>query len=131
MSARRKRILVLDASEFVLMNLERVLENSEFDTTTTWDMQEALRLLGERRFDLLLVGEHPPEVDAAEMLRQLQYNRLSAPAIILLPEVYPFAPEYFYSLGAAEVISKWHYGELAQHLQQRWAAPARAAAAGR
>jgi DNA-binding NtrC family response regulator len=129
MNARPKRILVLDASEHVLINLERLLEEKGFDTTTTWDMHDALEGLARRHYDLLLVGEHPPAVDAGEILRQLQYKRLNTPTLVLLPEVYPFEPEYLYSLGACEVLAEWQYSEVVEHVIARFAARTRAAAA--
>lgn len=66
------RILVLDVDERTLIRLEQVLEEAGFDTTTTWDISEALLLLERACFDLIVVGDHPPEIDAYGMLCQPQ-----------------------------------------------------------
>lgn len=130
MNARRKRILVLDASEQVLINLERQLEEQGFDTTTTWDMRDALDCLGQRHYDLLLIGEHPPAVDAGEILRQLQYQRLNTPTMVLLPELYPFEPEYFFSLGASDVVPEWQYADVLDRVKAWFSVRTKAAGAG-
>jgi DNA-binding NarL/FixJ family response regulator len=129
MNTRCKRILVLHANEQVLMNLERLLEENGFDTTTTWDMRDALHRLGQSHYDLLVIGEHPPAVDTAAILRQLHGKGLETPTVVLLPELYPFEPEYFYSLGASEVIADWQYKDVIEHALARFAARARAVGA--
>lgn len=129
MNARRKRILVLHHDEQVLMNLERVLEDRGFDTTTTWDGSEALRMLGGRSYDLLLVGDHSPALDAGEMLREMQYSRINAPCIVLRPRPDPFVDDYLYSLGALDVLTGWSDESVADRLEQHFAMRTRTAAA--
>ncbi len=121
MHTRRNRILVLDIDEQILMELERLLENEGFDTTTTWDSAEALAQVRTRHFDLLLVGDHPPEISGSEMLRELQCSRVSVPCVILKTGSTPFDPEYFYSLGASGVIADWK--TAGEWLRARFASP--------
>jgi len=130
MSARRKRILVVNSDEQVLMNLEHLLENRGFDTTTTWDAAEALRTMTARSFDLLLVEDHPPIVNAGEMLRQMQYSRISSPCIVLRCKQDRFAEEHLFSVGALDVLSAWDEEQVADRVEQHFARRARAAAAG-
>ena len=54
------------------MNLEQILENAGFDTTTIWETMDLGRLLERNPFDLLIVGDHPPHMDAEAMLRELR-----------------------------------------------------------
>ncbi|MFB3917073.1 MAG: hypothetical protein ACE14M_10105 [Terriglobales bacterium] len=130
MNARRRRILLLHHDEQVLMNLEHILENRGFDTTTTWDSAEALRIMGARPFDLLLVGDDSPAVNAGEMLRQMQYSRINAPCIVLRSKPDRFAEDYLYSLGALDVMTGWVEQDVAKRLEQHFAARTRAATAG-
>ena len=107
MAGLRKRILILDHDEQVLIELESALESAGFETTTTWDRQEAVRLLDSRDFDLLLLGDHPPEVKCAELLKALRSRPSRAPCIVLRSVArYPFEDQYLCQLGAYAVMSK-------------------------
>lgn len=66
------RILILDIDQETLIALEKALEEAGFDTTTTWHPNEARRLLQGGHFDFVLLGDHPPELDAARILPDLQ-----------------------------------------------------------
>jgi DNA-binding NtrC family response regulator len=82
------------------------LEEEGFDTTTTWDLCEAIALLGSRQFSVLLVGEHPPEVKCEEILKRFQ-SRRSIPCIVLQAAMrHPFEAQHLSFLGAYAVIPK-------------------------
>ncbi|MGB9105551.1 MAG: hypothetical protein WCC59_12390 [Terriglobales bacterium] len=51
------RVLIVDNDEFALIELERVLEGAGFNTTTTWDVSEAVHLANTTDYDYILVGE--------------------------------------------------------------------------
>ena len=76
------RILVLDFDESTLIRLEQFLEEAGFDTTTTWDINEALLLLETKSFDLIVVGDHPPEIDAYAMLCRPQTVARHVPYVV-------------------------------------------------
>jgi len=76
------RILVLDFDESTLIRLEQFLEEAGFDTTTTWDINEALLLLETKSFDLIVVGDHPPEIDAYAMLCRPQTVARHVPCVV-------------------------------------------------
>jgi DNA-binding response OmpR family regulator len=63
----------------MLIDLERVLEDMGFDTTTTWNVADLERLVEECSFNVLIVGDHPPRMDAEAMFKQLRgkYDQLS------------------------------------------------------
>ena len=129
MNARRYRILVLASEEQLLIDLQAVLENFGFDTTTTWDTAEAMQLARSRHFDLWLVGDHPPQVTGSEILRELQCSRLSVPCLVLQSRCSAFSSEYFYSLGASGVIPDGGANDVGRSVQNYFMT--RAAAAGR
>jgi len=67
-----KRILVVDDDENIL-NLERtILEQKGFEVTAASGGAEALRLLGERTFDLVLLDVMMPEVDGFTVCRRIK-----------------------------------------------------------
>jgi CheY-like chemotaxis protein len=113
MDRLRKKILILDYDERVLIDLERVLEDEGFETTTTWDTREALELVAHRDFDLLLLGDHPPEVRSTELLNTLRSRPISAPCIVLQTAARcPFEGQYLCWLGAHAVMPKWEYRDI-------------------
>jgi len=72
MIAQRFRVLICDSDPEMLIDLERVLEDIGFDTTTTWNTLDLERLLGECSFNLLIVGHHPPQMDAEAIFNELR-----------------------------------------------------------
>lgn len=50
-------VLIVDNDESALIELERELEGAGFNTTTTWDMSEAVQLASTTDYDYILVGE--------------------------------------------------------------------------
>ncbi len=113
MSSHRKRILIVHWDDDQLIALERFLENQGFETTTTWDLQEGLELLHSRHFDLVIVADHEPEVDAGDVLRALQSQR---PCIVLRNGGH-CDPEYFLGLGAKAVLFSWERESLTRFVK--------------
>jgi ActR/RegA family two-component response regulator len=50
-------VLIVDNDEYALIELERALEGAGFNTTTTWDVSEAIQLASTTDYDYILVGE--------------------------------------------------------------------------
>ncbi len=120
MDGLRKKILILDHDERVLIALERMLEEEGFETTTTWDLREALDLIAGRDFDLLLVGDHPPEVRCAELLKTFRSRQISPSLIVLQTAArYPFEGHYLCWLGAYAVMPKWNYCDIVAKIRER------------
>ncbi len=72
MGVRRRTALVLDTDEAAMISLQRMLQDEGIDTTITWDQQEALALLRSKRYDVLLLAEHPPQLDSKYILQQIE-----------------------------------------------------------
>jgi len=67
-----KRILVVDDDENIL-NLEKtILEQKGFQVTTADGGVEALKVLGEQTFDLILLDVMMPEVDGFTVCRKIK-----------------------------------------------------------
>jgi two-component system sensor histidine kinase/response regulator len=67
-----KRILVVDDDENIL-GLERtILEQKGFEVTTAGGGKEALRILGDQTFDLVLLDVMMPEVDGFTVCRKIK-----------------------------------------------------------
>jgi len=116
--SRQKKVLIVDWDADYLITLERHMEEDGFDTTTTWDACEAMALLGSQQFDVLLVGEHPPEVKSEEILRGLRTRRSVACIVLQAATRHPFDAQYLSFLGAYAVVPKQKMKEIMEKVHQ-------------
>ena len=100
------RVLILDTDPDTLIILQHVLEHAKVDTTITWDKTEAGQLLESKSFNLIVIGDHPPELDAAAILQDLGFRGICPASLILLGIVREEDVQYFRRLGAIGVVSK-------------------------
>lgn len=107
MTTQRKKMLVADCHEDVLITLERLLEDAGFDTTTVWTARDLLRLVDSHIFDLVLVNKYLPDADCEDVLKALHKRSDEVPCIVMQPS----APEIvdsarFEALGAKNIVCK-------------------------
>jgi DNA-binding response OmpR family regulator len=69
-----KRILVVDDDENILSLERTILEQKGFHVTTAAGGDEALKLLGEHSFDLVLLDVMMPDRDGFEVCRQIKQD---------------------------------------------------------
>jgi len=67
-----KRILVVDDDENILSLERTILEQKGFDVTTAGGGAEALEILDEKTFDLVLLDVMMPEVDGFTVCRRIK-----------------------------------------------------------
>jgi DNA-binding NtrC family response regulator len=65
-------VLLVDDEEKILKTLGRALREEEHEVTTTSSPQEALRLLGARQFDVLIVDYLMPGLTGMDVVREMQ-----------------------------------------------------------
>ena len=106
MDERLHRVLILDTDPDTLIRLQHVLEQAEIDATITWDEGEACHFLETAPLDLILIGDHPPELDAAAILDVLSSRGTCPPVLILRAVIGEKDTEYFRRLGAIGVVLK-------------------------
>lgn len=119
MKAARKRVLVADCHEDVLIVLEKLLEDAGFDATTVWTARDALKLVESHAFDLVLVNEYLPDAKCEEFLRELHRRGESVTCIVMQPG----APEMtdftgLEALGAREVVCKYAYRQIVEMVRE-------------
>jgi DNA-binding response OmpR family regulator len=115
----RKRVLIVDKDEQLLIGLERLLEDVDVDTVTTWSAEEALGFMRSSRFDALLAGDHLADMSCEEFLREVQRAGIGVPVLVLesVASRTPSIASYFVSLGATAAIRKWSFGEIAERVK--------------
>ena len=67
-----KRILVVDDDENILSLERTILEQKGFDVTTAAGGAEALKVIGEEDFDLVLLDVMMPEIDGFTVCRKIK-----------------------------------------------------------
>ena len=114
MSGRPYKILILDHDPDVLTHLQHVLEDGGLDTTITWDCVEARELTRNIPYDVILVGNHSPEVTAETFL----CTPRSAPQACMLLGASDSKSEPLGRLGIAAMVPKQEPHRVLQAVQE-------------
>ncbi len=113
MDSLKKHILIADSDEETLINLERLLQDEGFETTTAWSTSDTVNHLRRERFDLILVADHPPELNCEYVLRIKRQAGREVPVVVLATRPrHPFSEPYLLTLGANTFVQKWHAGDV-------------------
>ena len=79
----RQRILVVDDEKNIRLTLVQALESAGMLVQTAGDGEEALRLLSEADFNLVLLDLKLPGMDGLEVLRRIRQSRPKLRVIII------------------------------------------------
>jgi CheY-like chemotaxis protein len=108
MKPRRIKVLIIDCDEDVLIAFERLLEDEGYDTTTAWTGQDALKALQGQVFDLVLVNEYLPDMDAERFISELRRRGGMVPCIVMQPSAAQTTDiGRFLAAGAVAIVCKW------------------------
>ena len=123
--AAKKRILVIDDDEQVLISLECLLENEGYETTVAWSGQEGLSLLRSEGFDLVLLDDYLRDVDGEEIFTVVRGMEVQPLIVLTESSLMPEAKRYFLDLGAAATVCKWApCEEIAEQVRKCFSASA-------
>lgn len=119
MKPQRVRVLICDFDAEILMQLEQTLENAGFDTTTTWDPADFARLAQGGTFDLLILGDHPPLINAEVIVTELRrkHRQLSGALLVWQRQVKQSDVERLRSAGATAVVSGRDYSSIVEQVK--------------
>lgn len=112
-----RHVLILDFDAATLIGFERLLEEAGFDTTTTWNMREAILLLEHKPFDLIVLGDHRPQIDAQTILRRLENLHRLVPCIVMRAQ--PDLRIHSRWSGLVTVLSGCTSSEVLENVRQR------------
>lgn len=77
------KILLLEDDLILNEILEEYLINKNFQVTTTFSSNEAIKYLYSQTFDLLLLDVNVPDLNGFELLKDLRNNSILTPAIFI------------------------------------------------
>lgn len=119
MSEHKCKALILDSDPDVLITLQHTLENGGVDTTITWDHAEARNLVGTTPFDVMLIGDHPPEISVENTLRDLRVRGALSPCLVLRTTATgKMRAEVLRQLGVAGVLPKREPARVLEEVQK-------------
>ncbi|UCF99351.1 MAG: response regulator [Spirochaetaceae bacterium] len=101
-----KNVLIVDDDRVVLSSCKRILESEGYATSLTSNVNQALQILKEKNFDLILVDVIMPEYDGIYLIGNVRQMLPDLP--ILVMSGYP-TPETISSglrMGATHFIAK-------------------------
>jgi CheY-like chemotaxis protein len=108
MNARRIKVLIADYHEGALLTFKRLLEDSGYDTATAWTGCDALKAMRGHVFDLVLVNEYLPDVDAEDFIPEVQRRGGNVPCVVMQPSATQITDiSRFFAAGAVAVVCKW------------------------
>lgn len=113
MNTQRKKILIADCHEEILITLQKLLEDAGFDTTTVWTAKDFVQSLYSGAFDLVLINEYLPDARCEELLHRLDEQQL--PCIFLQPRA-STSSDFTAQVALAErdVVCKYDYKEIVE-----------------
>jgi signal transduction histidine kinase/CheY-like chemotaxis protein len=76
-------ILVVDDDRTTVRFCQRLLERASYQVVTTMDPLEALQILNECRFDLLLSDIHMPVMDGFELITRAKQTQPDLPVLVM------------------------------------------------
>jgi two-component system, OmpR family, KDP operon response regulator KdpE len=105
--AAKRRILVIDDDEQVLISLQCLLENEGYETTVAWSGQEGLALLQSKGFDLVLLDDYLRDIEHEEIFNEIRGMGTQPLVILTESSLMPETRRYFLDMGAAAIVGKW------------------------
>ncbi|MFA6217610.1 MAG: response regulator [Candidatus Omnitrophota bacterium] len=73
-----KKILVIDDEELIIKSLSKLLEKNGYEVFVTKNSQDALIMIEEEDFDLVLADIRMPGMNGVETITQIYKNQLEA-----------------------------------------------------
>lgn len=108
MPSEKKRILVVDDEEYIQQLLQTVLSKEGYEVSVAGDGDEALRLIEQDAYDLVVLDIMMPGTDGLEVLRQVKSSeRLKFTPVIIMTALMDRDVRYrALDLGADEFLNK-------------------------
>jgi len=101
-----QKILIVEDEASIVTLLTYHIEKAGFMTDTAYDGEEAIKKAGKGDFDLILLDVMLPKIDGLEVCKQLRFNQIDTPIIMLTALDDEFDKILGLELGADDYITK-------------------------
>ena len=89
MTEKQIKCLVVDDDPSIRLLVQRALQKSGFEAATAADGVEALRMLEENEFDLLILDLMMPRLNGFDVVERLSSNASTTPKILIMTAASP------------------------------------------
>ena len=89
MTEKKIKCLVVDDDPSIRLLVQRALQKSGFEAATAADGVEALKMLEENEFDLLILDLMMPRLNGFDVVERLSSNASSMPKILVMTAASP------------------------------------------
>ena len=123
LSISKARILAVDDSRTNLRVIKALLKRTKAEVVLAQSGKEALELLQQNQFDLVLLDHFMPEMDGVETLgniRKLGPAYENLPVIVLTANVVPGARDFYLGMGFDDFLEKPINVELLEKQLRHW-----------
>jgi DNA-binding NtrC family response regulator len=100
------RILIVDDEQIVLRSCERILSGRDYEVDTVTDGEQALRQVGEHRYDVIVLDIKMPGIDGLEVLQRVKESHPDIDVIMITGLHEIEAAVKAMKLGALEYLPK-------------------------
>ncbi len=84
MSKPTKKVLLIEDDPLIVEIYTTKLKESGFDVDSVFDGEEALRKIGEKKYDILLLDVVLPHLTGFELLEKIKKQEIGSPKIFIL-----------------------------------------------
>lgn len=106
MAQRQDTVLIVDDDEAVLTMLNKVMKSSDIQADTARNGREALELLEQGSYDLMLLDVNMPGIDGFEVVQTVRSRGLQLPIIIVSGRKEDYDTLYGLGIGADDYLTK-------------------------
>ncbi|RXI42655.1 DNA-binding response regulator [Malaciobacter mytili] len=107
------RVLLLEDDTLLNEIIEEFLEELDYEVVSTHDGQEALEIIYEEHFDLLILDVNVPSINGFDLLKSLKENKIDIPTIYITSLHTSKDIQEGFESGADDYIKKpFHLSEL-------------------
>jgi len=100
------KVLVVDDDRIVIRSCTRILESEGYEVSTVFGADEALEIIGEVSFDLLLLDVKMPKRDGLSLMKEIRKSRPDVPVIVMSGYPTPETVADVLKAGATQFIPK-------------------------
>ena len=108
----KQNILIVDDDKDIVNLLSDILEDEGYTVSPAFNGKEALKLIADNKFDLLIIDVMLPDINGYEICKKVR-DDISAPIIILSAKNKAMDKVIGFELGADDYITKpFHVEEI-------------------